>query len=248
MTPPLFLFADAAAPGDIIALAGPEGHHAADVKRLRVGESVLLTDGAGTLMHGTVAAVRRGEVDVALSGVERFDPPQPRITVVQALAKGGRDEDAIEAMTEVGVDEFVGWQASRSIAKWTDRTQTRWESTVRAAAKQSRRWWWPTVSGPATTPDIADRCFGAALAIVLHEGATTPLTAVELAAPVSPPQDDLVIVVGPEGGISRDELATLAAAGAHAVRLGDTVMRSSTAGVAAACVILAATRWPLSGS
>jgi 16S rRNA (uracil1498-N3)-methyltransferase len=239
VTPPVF-FADlAAADGDgRIMLGGDEGRHAADVRRLRVGESVDLTDGAGGLAHGVVAAVRRGEVTVDVRDQVQAPAPTPRLTVVQALARGGRDEDAVEAMTEVGVDHVIGWEASRNVARWTERTQPKWAATARAAAKQSRRAWWPEISGPATTADVAARCAAADLAIVLHETATSALAALRF-----PDAGDIVVVVGPEGGITEDELAALAEAGAHVVRLGDQVLRSSTAGVAALSVINAHTRW-----
>jgi 16S rRNA (uracil1498-N3)-methyltransferase len=141
-------------------------------------------------------------------------------------------------MTEVGVDEVIGWQSSRSVAKWTDRTAGKWESTVRAAAKQSRSPWVPTVTGPMSTSDVADRLRAAALAVVLRESATDPLASVEV-----PAAGEVVIVVGPEGGIAEDELAVFRAAGAGVFRLGDTVLRSSTAGVAALSVLSARSRW-----
>jgi 16S rRNA (uracil1498-N3)-methyltransferase len=164
--------------------------------------------------------------------------PDLRFVVVQALAKGGRDTDAIEAMTEVGVDEVVGWTASRAIGRWTERTTDKWRATVREAAKQSRRSWVPVVSGPASTGDVAERLRSAAVAVVLHESATDPLAALDL-----PASGDVVLVVGPEGGIAPDELEAFRAAGAAACRLGDTVLRTSTAGVAALSVLSAATRW-----
>jgi 16S rRNA (uracil1498-N3)-methyltransferase len=227
-----------AAAGDLIELDGDEGRHAADVRRLRVGELVALTDGAGLVIRASVAEVRRGELTVEVKDRVNVTRPAPRLTVVQALARGGRDELAVEVMTEVGVDQVVGWEASRSIARWTDRTQVKWESTVRAAAKQSRRAWWPEVSGPVTTAEVAALCGSAGLAVVLHEEASEPLATLPLASAA-----DLLVVVGPEGGIADDELAVLREAGGQVVRLGRTVLRSSTAGVAALAVICAATRW-----
>jgi 16S rRNA (uracil1498-N3)-methyltransferase len=238
-----FFFADAAqlhgaTAGDRIELDGDEGRHAADVRRLRVGELVGLTDGAGLVIRAVVVEVRRGELSVEVKDRVNVTRPTPRLTVVQALARGGRDEQAVEAMTEVGVDEVVGWEATRGVARWTDRTQPKWQSTARAAAKQSRRAWWPQISGPLTTADVAALCGSAALALVLHEEASDPLAALPLADAA-----DLVVVVGPEGGITDDELEALREAGGQVVRLGRTVLRSSTAGVAALSVICAATRW-----
>jgi 16S rRNA (uracil1498-N3)-methyltransferase len=238
MTPPVFRYYDAVTVGALVTLDGPEGRHAADVRRLTVGEPIYLTDGKGLAALGVVAQSRRGSVDVQIEKVETHSLTSPRLIVVQALAKGGRDEDAIEAMTEVGVDEIVGWSASRCIAKWTDRTASKWNATVTAAAKQSRRMWWPTVSGPASTAVVADRIASASLALVLHESAAEPLASVDV-----PTEGDVLVVVGPEGGITDDELAIFSDAGGRVVRLGDSVLRSSTAGVAALSVISASTRW-----
>jgi 16S rRNA (uracil1498-N3)-methyltransferase len=164
--------------------------------------------------------------------------PSPRLVVAQALAKGGRDLDAVEAMTEVGVDEVVAWQAERSVARSTPRTLERWQATARAATKQSHRAWVPQIAGPAYVDDVATLLRGATLGIVLHEEATAPLSHVRL-----PTDGDVVIVVGPEGGLSVGELTAFEGAGAGIHRLGDTVLRTSTAGVAALCVLSAMRRW-----
>lgn len=237
MTPPLFLVPPVALAANPVVVDGPEGRHASDVRRLRAGEDVWIGDGAGAVAEGIVANVARGVVTVDVVRRREIARPQPRFVVVQALAKGGRDEDAVEAMTEVGVDEIVGWSARRAVAKWTPRTQSKWGSTARAAAKQSRRAWVPDVSGPATTAQVAERLANAAFSVVLHESATDPM-------PAPPPAGEVVVVVvGPEGGIDDEELARFAAAGAHLCRLGDGVLRASTAGVAALSVLSAATRW-----
>jgi len=238
VTAPLFLVDPAQLAVGRVVVDGDEGRHAADVRRLREGEAVLLGDGCGRIGDGVVVSVSRGSIEVDVSSVQDVAAPQPRFVVAQALAKGGRDEDAVEAMTEVGVDVVLGWQASRSVAKWTDRTQTRWSATARAAAKQARRAWVPEVSGPVTTVALAERAAGAALAVVLHEEATGPLGAIAL-----PDDGDVLLVVGPEGGIAPDELDALTTAGAVACRLGSHVLRTSTAGVAAISVLAAASRW-----
>ena len=242
MTAPLFLASpDALAsvvPGDVVVLDGDEGRHAADVRRLRPGEPIDMSDGRGVLVHGEVTDVGRGRLTLSVRSRDAVPRPDPLFVVVQALAKGGRDEDAIEAMTEVGVDEVIGWQSSRSVAKWTDRTAGKWESTVRAAAKQSRSPWVPVVTGPASTSDVAGRLRSAAVAVVLHESATEPLASVDV-----PGSGEVVVVVGPEGGIADDELDVFRAAGAGVFRLGGSVLRSSTAGVAALSVLSAKSRW-----
>lgn len=205
---------------------------------MAVGEAVMVGDGLGRVIHGSVCEVARGRVAVAVERRDEVAQPRPRFVVVQALAKGGRDEAAIEAMTEVGVDEVIGWEAARSIAKWTDRTAAKWQSTVREAAKQSRRAWVPSIEGPATTTKVAARIRESALAVVLEPGVDTALASITL-----PDDGDVVIVVGPEGGLGAEELAVFVEAGAATARLGDDVLRSSTAGVAAFAVLSAMRRW-----
>jgi 16S rRNA (uracil1498-N3)-methyltransferase len=236
VTPPLFLVAADALAGRTVIVDGPEGRHASEVRRLRAGEPVWAGDGAGTIVEGVVAAVERGAVTIDVVRRREIARPSPRFVVVQALAKGGRDEDAVESMTEIGVDAVVGWEARRGIAKWRDRTQLRWEAVARSATKQSRRAWVPVVSGPATTAQVAELLANAALPIVLHESATDVL-------PAPPADGDVVVVVGPEGGIDDEELALFQQAGARVCRLGESVLRASTAGVAALSVLSGAARW-----
>jgi 16S rRNA (uracil1498-N3)-methyltransferase len=242
VTNPVFLHADLGA--DAVLLDGPEGRHAALVKRLRVGEAVDLVDGRGTRATGTVSATTRDTVTVDVVRRELEPAPSPRVTVVQALAKGDRGELAVELMTEAGIDEIVPWQAARCVTRWREgrgeKSLARWRSAAREAAKQSRRAWVPVVADPVGTAAVAALLAGAGVGLVLHEEASVPLSSV----PLPRGEGSVLLVVGPEGGISPDELAEFAAAGARSVRLGESVLRTSTAGVAAAAVVFAATgRW-----
>lgn len=245
MTPPLFLI-DPLPDDELVVLAGHEGRHAATVRRITVGERVSLGDGRGAVRDGTVAEVGRERLVVRCGPARTSPPPQPRLVVVQALAKGDRGELAVELLTEVGADEIVPWAAARSIVQWHgergERSKQRWASTAREAAKQSRRAWVPQVTELRTTAQVAGR-IEAASALVLHEDATVPLTDT-LSAGIPPASGDLLVVVGPEGGITDDERARFEAAGARSVRLGADVLRTSTAG-AAACVALSVAlhRW-----
>ena len=227
MSDALFLV-DALPDDDQLVLDGPEGHHAATVARMRVGESLLVGDGRGTLARGRVTAVGRGTLTVAL-GERRVEPaPTPRIVVAQGIAKGDRGELAVQAMTEVGVDAIVPWAAARSVARWTSpRPHQRWVATAREAAKQARRAWVPVVEPMASTRDLVGRA-----TFVLHEEATVALSSVPL-----PDHGEILLVVGPEGGITPEELEAFAGAGAQAVRLGPQVLRTSTAGPAAIAVL-----------
>jgi 16S rRNA (uracil1498-N3)-methyltransferase len=214
------------------------------VTRLRVGEAVVLVDGDGRRGSGTVAAVvGKDVVEVDLARVEEEPRPQPWLVVVQALPKGDRGETAVETMTEVGVDEVVPWAASRCVTRWregrADKALARWRATAAAAAKQSRRARFPVVAEPVTTAAVAAGLAGAAAGLLLHEAASAPLSAF-----VPPPAGEVVLVVGPEGGLSPEELSAFEAAGAAAYRLGPTVLRTSTAGTAALSVLLSRTpRW-----
>jgi 16S rRNA (uracil1498-N3)-methyltransferase len=229
--------------GATVVLSGAEARHAAVVRRLRAGERADLSDGAGTLASGVVITVGPQEVAVAVRSVMPVAVPSPRITVIQALAKGDRGELAVEMMSEVGVDAVVAWPAERSVVRWEgtrgERSLAKWGAVAREAAKQSRRAWMPAVTGPASLAEVAAAVSSAACAVVLEPGAAVPLS--RLALPVA---GEIVLVVGPEGGISAKERSALAAAGATEARLGPTVLRTSTAGAAAAAVLLSRTgRW-----
>jgi 16S rRNA (uracil1498-N3)-methyltransferase len=228
--------------GSEVILGGPEGRHGATVRRIGVGEPVLLTDGAGARADAVVESVGVGELRLRLRAVTQERQPDSRFVLIQALAKGDRDEQAIEAATELGVDEVVPWQAARSIVIWRGdravRSLRKWESVVLAATKQARRTRIPLVSAPAGKAAVIARIEAAALALVLHEDASKPLAGLEL-----PRSGDLLVIVGPEGGVAPDELSAFVAAGAVAVRLGPHVMRSSSAGPAALAVLSAAGRW-----
>jgi 16S rRNA (uracil1498-N3)-methyltransferase len=223
---------------DLVRLDGPEGHHAATVRRLRVGEQLVLADGHGARRLGRVSMVRRDQLDVECGPVEHIPEPDPRLVVVQALPKGDRAELALELLTELGADEIVPWAAQRSVVQWrgerADKSLARWRRTVAEAGKQSRRVRFPVVSEPVDLPGLVERVTNAAVTLVLHESADAPLTGAQL-----PATGQIVVVVGPEGGITPAELEPLTAAGAVAVRMGEPVLRTSTAGGAALAVLAA---------
>lgn len=248
-----------AQPGDAVSLAGAEAHHAAAVRRVRVGETVTVGDGAGAWLTGECETVSPREVVVRVSERADVPPSSPRLVLVQALAKSDRDELAVQAATELGVDEIVPWQAARSVSRWAhasrgsaqraamggegrgedtakaEKGRARWAGIVREAAKQAHRAWVPDVTALVTTKQLADRA-ATARVLLLEPTASVALSTLELRGD----ERDIVLVVGPEGGIATEELDLLGAAGAVAVRLGDTVLRTSTAGPAALAV--AATR------
>ena len=241
--PPVFLVPPGSLDAEVITLSGPEGHHAAAVRRLRPGERADVSDGAGTIAECAVLSVDRDSVALSVRSVHTVPAPEPRITVVQALPKGDRGELAVELMTEVGVDAVIPWAAQRCVVRWQgdrgERALAKWRATAREAAKQSRRAWLPEVPALASLADVAKRASDAACAVVLEADAAAALSHLTL-----PDQGEIVLVVGPEGGITPAERAALGEAGAVEARLGPTVLRTSTAGAAAAAVLLTRTsRW-----
>lgn len=220
--------------GDVVSLTGAEAKHAAVVRRLRVGEEVTVGDGAGVWLTGAAEEVSPTRVEVRIARRSEHPAPSPRITLVQALAKGDRDELAVQAACELGVDEIVPWQAARSVSRWEGpkavKGRERWATIVREAAKQAHRSWLPDVVAPASTRRLAERASSQRVLVL------DPTAAVRLSE-IDADGRDLMLVVGPEGGISDEELDRLTEAGAERVRLGDTVLRTSTAGPAAIAVL-----------
>ena len=246
MTRPVFVVDPAALAsatvGDLVVLDGPEGRHAATVRRIAQGEHLDLVDGAGRRAGAYVHSADKVSLTLRLDEINQEPDPQPRLILVQALAKGDRDDQAIEMATEFGVDAVIPWQARRSIVQWRGergaKSLRKWTDQVYAAAKQSRRSRFPVVEQLVDLRGLVQRVGEASATFVLHEEAQRPLAGVPL-----PEEGDVLLVVGPEGGISPDEVAALSGAGAVPVRLGETVLRSSSAGPAAIAVLSAQARW-----
>jgi len=221
--------------GDTVELTGAEAKHAATVNRVRVGETVSVGNGTGLLATGVVEASSPSSVVIRVEHSERADAASPALVLVQALAKGDRDERAVQAATELGVDAIVPWSAERSISRWdaqkAEKGRQRWQTIAREATKQSIRSWLPEVEPLQTTAQLAERA-SRALVLVLDPRGETTFAETDL-----PSDGEIVIVVGPEGGVSPAELDRMASAGARIVRLGSTVLRTSTAGPAALAVL-----------
>nr|WP_277605974.1 16S rRNA (uracil(1498)-N(3))-methyltransferase [Glycomyces sp. L485] len=228
---------DALPSADGFVLDGPEGHHAADVQRIRPGETLTLSDGAGGLARARVTAAERGSLTLEVLDRSTVPAPDPKLTVVQALPKGDRGERAVQMLTEIGVDEVIPWAASRSITQWKgprgEKARGKWVATAREATKQARRAHLARVAELHTTKQLLARLREAAQVLVLDAEAPTPLSAVNLAE-----SGEIALVIGPEGSISPEELRALAEFG-EPIRLGETVLRTSTAGAAASAVLQA---------
>jgi 16S rRNA (uracil1498-N3)-methyltransferase len=241
LRPPVFVAPAADLPGERIVLRGQEGRHASTVRRLVPGERADITDGSGTLAECVVTAARPGELELAVLARRTEPRPEPQVAVLQAIPKGDRGELAVELLTEVGTDVIVPWAADRCVAVWRGdraaKSRARWISAAEQAAKQSRRAWFPEVTAQADLAGAVRRVAAAALAIVLDPEASESVGTVGL-----PDSGEIVLVVGPEGGIAPAESDALLSAGAVTARLGPTVLRASSAGGVAAGILLSRTR------
>lgn len=231
--------------GGTAVVDGDEGFHASTVRRIRPGEELDLSDGRGAVAHCAVEDAVKGRLAARVLAVRTVPPPAPTVTIAQALPKSERSELAIELATEAGADGFLAWQAERCVARWesaakVDKGLRRWGAVARSAARQSRRPYIPQVEGLVSTADLLGRVPGA-LTLVLHESATVPLAEAGLAE-----AEAVLLVVGPEGGVADKELAAMTSAGARAVRLGPSVLRTSTAAaVALGAIGVLSRRWDL---
>lgn len=229
--------------GAAVTVDGDEGHHAVAVRRLKAGEQVVLTDGRGVSATGEISATTKRSMEITVGAIDVQAPLVPAITVVQALPKGERGELAVELLTEIGVSTIVPWAAQRSIASWRGergvKPLSRWRSTAREAGKQSRRSWFPVVTDLASTADVIARIKVAHLALILWEESVRPIADLDV-----PIDGEILVVVGPEGSFTPGEVEAFEDAGAHRVKLGDEVLRTSTAGLAASAALLSRTpRW-----
>lgn len=224
--------------GSVIQLAGPEAKHAVAVRRMRAGESIQLSNGKGFRVRGEIQSIQSNVLQIKVLAAAQEIEPEIRLSLIQALAKGDRDELAIQAATELGVSSIVPWEADRSISRWIglkeEKAVARWQTIVSEAAKQSLRSFTPQVQSPVSTKELVGLIATFDLVLVLDPTADLGLGSLEFANPQT-----LGIVVGPEGGISEDELDLLESAGAKRVRLGESILRTSTAGVAAISAVLA---------
>ncbi|MFB7878465.1 MULTISPECIES: 16S rRNA (uracil(1498)-N(3))-methyltransferase [unclassified Nocardia] len=246
MAATVFYLDEVPEPGSVAVLDGPEGRHAATVRRIGVGEPITLSDGRGVLAESEVVAAQKGRLELAVRTRRIAEPVTPSVTVVQALPKSDRSELAVELMTEAGVDLIVPWQAARCVANWEAKAAKgieKWRAAARSAARQSRRAYIPDVAELHRTRDLVElvrkvKADGAVVA-ALHESGAGKFTELPLAD-----ARDVVLIVGPEGGLDDTELTALADAGADIVLLGPTVLRTSTAAAVALGALGALTsRW-----
>ncbi|MEV5648601.1 16S rRNA (uracil(1498)-N(3))-methyltransferase [Nocardia sp. NPDC052254] len=232
--------------GAIAVLDGPEGRHAATVRRIRVGEPITLSDGDGLMAASEVVVAERDRLELRVLDRIVAPPAAPAVTIVQALPKSDRSELAVELATEAGADEIVPWQAARCVANWEAKARKgveKWRAAARSAARQSRRPYIPRVTDLYRTADVVDLIRDTVadngIAVALHESGASRFVELPVAEATR-----IVLIVGPEGGLDDGELAALEAAGARIALLGPTVLRTSTAAAVALGALGALTpRW-----
>jgi 16S rRNA (uracil1498-N3)-methyltransferase len=234
---PLFIVENIPDRGDLV-IEGDEAHHAGSAARIKVGEKINVTNGKGRIAEVEVLDINKRNIGCRILEVRDETRAKVVLTVIQALTKGDRARETIELLTEGGAELIIPWQAARSIGQWKDDkdAQGKWRSWAKEATKQSRRTWIPEILDLHTTAQVKRRIQDSDLAIVLHENGAEAFSEIVTSAPPR----EILLIVGPEGGISDDELASFVSSGARSTRLGKPVFRSAHAGVAALAAIQAA--------
>lgn len=239
MHDPFFFTGERLSASGPIVLRGGDAHHLTVVRRAKAGDGVRVSDGAGTIVEGRVTSVSAGMVEIERVAEHRVPPPSPRVRVFQGLAKGAKVDLVVQKLVELGADDVIVYASGRSVPRWEapKRAQmaARWATIAREAAKQSRRPWLPTVAGPCTAAEAATMLAAGGLALLADEGSAMPLREV---LGTAPPEAELAVVIGPEGGLTPAEQAAFVAAGAVPFSLGPQILRTETAALAAATLVL----------
>ena len=233
--------------GELAIINEKEAIYALNIRRIRVGEYIHLGNGTGTLCFCIVEKSNKNSLTVRALQLISISPPKLKIKVVQAIPKSDNSGLAVQLATEAGADIISAWQASRCVSIWQgskiNKGLKRWKDVAISASKQSRRAYIPEIEGLISTTklikQVSNSTSNGSIVLVLHE-----LAAMSLASQKLDKFNSIVIIVGPEGGISNGEMTMLAKAGAKAVRLGPNILRTSTAAAIALGAIGASTeRW-----
>lgn len=219
--------------GDKQTLDGDEGHHAIKVLRLSIGEQIKISDGLGNWVAGPILEISKKSLEIKVIQQGQFKAVKPELIVVQAIIKSDRNKEMLELVTVAGVDQIIPWQADRSISKWQSDSDKKWQNTIKEAGKQSRRNKLPQLQPPMTSKQVAQQITKGSFALVFHEESVLKFAEINLSSDLSA----IYLIIGPEGGISDEELAIFKEAGALVVKLGEHVLRSAHAGFAALAAV-----------
>jgi 16S rRNA (uracil1498-N3)-methyltransferase len=222
-----------------IEVGGDEAHHGVNVLRLKHSEEVKISDGVGSWGIGKVSQLSKKSFTVEISDRGFEHSPKQRVLVVQAILKNDANKEAVDFLTQVGADEIIPWQSQHSIGKIDDKSFSKWHSAARESSRQSRRVRIPAIVNVHSTESLISKIKGLQNIFVLHESAENRLSQIEINQEV-----DVILIVGPEGGLSEIEVNTFVDAGAKVVRLGESVLRAANAGAAAVSVVMSRTgKW-----
>ena len=222
-------FVDQISSGSTQELSGDEGHHAVKVMRLQIGEQIKIADNLGNWVSGAITEVGKKSLKINVSERGNAEHLKPELILVQAVTKSDRTKEMLELLTVAGADQIIPWQAQRCISKWKSDSTDKWLTTIKESAKQARRVKLPVLSDAVTTNQLVKLFQAEDQIIVLHESAQLNLSQFNFVEYTK----RILIVIGPEGGISEEEIAQLTSAKAVVVRMGENVLRSAHAGFAA---------------
>lgn len=222
-------FSDQISTGQRQVLESDEAHHAIKVLRLNIGEIIKISDGVGKWVSGPIVEIAKKELFISISERGEIQAAKPELVLVQAITKSDRNKEMLELAVEAGVDRIIPWQSERSISKWQSDSEEKWQVGIKQSCKQARQTKLPNLMQVMSTAELVKTIGSGGYGIVFHEEASTKFS--ELTIPNS--QSSVYLVIGPEGGISEQELLSFQNNGSKVVRLGDTVLRSAHAGFAA---------------
>lgn len=222
-------FSDQISTGQRQVLEKDEAHHAIKVLRLNMGEIIRVSDGVRNWVSGPIIEISKKELVISITDRGEIQAAKPELVLVQAITKSDRNKEMLELAVEAGVDRIIPWQSDRSISKWQSDSEQKWQVGIRASCKQSRQLKLPKLMQLMNTTQVIKTISSGGFGIVFHEGATTKFSEIS----ISNSSTAIYLVIGPEGGISEQELLLFQTGGSNVVRLGDTVLRSAHAGFAA---------------
>ena len=222
-------FSDQISTGQRQVLENEEAHHAIKVLRLNIGEVIKISDGVGNWVSGPIVEIAKKELFISITERGEIQAVKPELVLVQAITKSDRNKEMLELAVEAGVDRIIPWQSERSISKWQSDSEQKWQVGIKQSCKQARQIRLPQLMQVMSTAEVIKRIGEGGFGIVFHEEESTKFS--ELTIPNS--QSSVYLVIGPEGGISEQELLSFQNNGSKVVRLGDTVLRSAHAGFAA---------------
>jgi 16S rRNA (uracil1498-N3)-methyltransferase len=229
---PLF-FVDNLSGGNSQLLDKDEAHHAIKVLRVKIGEEIMISDGSGNWVSGPIEELGKKTLLIEVSNQGQKKLNKPELVIVQAITKSDRNKEMLELITVAGVDRIIPWQSDRSISKWQSDSADKWELTVKESCKQARRVTMPKLSKSVNSKQLGEELSSVPFSIIFHEAASTNFSEVNVPSDIS----SIYLIIGPEGGITDEELLMFKGTTSNIVRLGEPVLRSAHAGFAALAAV-----------